>query len=121
MSANQLVPIPARSLSWLAHPEVDLRPSAPHPPRDPRNPNEGSSLAVCGADNQLTLWDMALEEDSEAVQMAVGREDLADVPAQLYFVHQGQTNMKEVHWHAQMPGMIFSTAEDGFHMFRPAN
>ena len=67
------------------------------------------------------MWDMALEDDPEAQNMAAGRDDLADIPPQLYFVHQGQTNMKELHWHAQMPGMVLSTAEDGFHLFRPAN
>ncbi|KAJ1625522.1 WD40-repeat-containing domain protein [Pavlovales sp. CCMP2436] len=85
------------------------------------NPNEHSSLAVSGADNQLTMWDMALEADPEAEQIAIGREDLADLPPQLWFVHQGQRDMKELHWHPQMPGMVLSTAEDGFHMFRPAN
>lgn len=89
--------------------------------RAPRNPHEHSSLAVSGADNQLTLWDMALEDDPEAQQVAAGRDDLEDIPPQLYFVHQGQSNMKELHWHPQMPGMVISTAEDGFHMFRPAN
>ncbi|KAG8470286.1 hypothetical protein KFE25_008707 [Diacronema lutheri] len=102
---------PVASFAWHKAPITSLE----------WNPNEHSSLAVSGADNQLTLWDMALEDDPEAQQAAVGRDDLADIPPQLYFVHQGQTNMKELHWHAQMPGMVLSTAEDGFHMFRPAN
>lgn len=79
------------------------------------------TVAACGADNQLTLWDLALEDDPEAAGAVRGREDLADIPPQLFFVHQGQTDMKEVHWHAQIPGVAACTAEDSFHIFKPAN
>lgn len=85
------------------------------------SPNESSTLAVCGSDNQLTLWDLALEDDPEAQAAHVGRDDLRNIPPQLYFVHQGQSEPKELHWHAQMPGVIGCTAEDSFHIFKPAN
>ena len=82
---------------------------------------ESSSIAVGGADNQITLWDLALEDDPEAEKAHQGRDDLQDIPAQLYFVHQGQTDVKELHWHPQLPGVIASTAADSFHIFKPAN
>jgi len=85
------------------------------------SPHESSTIAVAGADNQLTLWDLALEADPEAEAAHLGRDDLQDIPPQLYFVHQGQTDIKELHWHAQIPGVLGSTAEDGFHIFKPAN
>ena len=49
------------------------------------------------------------------------RDDLADIPPQLFFVHQGQHHMKELHWHAQLPGVLASTAEDSVHVWKPAN
>lgn len=45
---------------------------------------------MSGADDQVTLWDLALEADPEADAAQAGREDLRDIPPQLYFVHQGQ-------------------------------
>lgn len=85
------------------------------------SPHESSTIAVAGADDQVTLWDLALEDDPEADSAARGRDDLRDLPPQLYFVHQGQRDMKEVHWHPQIPGALACTAADSFHVFKPAN
>lgn len=88
------------------------------------SPYEGSMLATCGMDNQLAVWDLALERDPEE-EAALAPEDNAqapeDLPAQLLFVHAGQRNLKELHWHRQIPGMIVSTAEDGMNVFKPSN
>ena len=71
---------------------------------------------------------MALERDAEeeaALSHKLGGERNAmlpeDVPAQLLFSHMGQTDLKEVHWHAQIPGMLVTTAGDGFNVFKPFN
>ena len=66
-------------------------------------------------------WDFALEDDPEADRAVAGRDDLRDIPPQLYFVHQGQRDIKELHWHAQLPGVLSSTASDSYHIFKPAN
>jgi ribosome assembly protein RRB1 len=74
------------------------------------------------------VWDLALERDpEEEAQLAgeVGGKHNAllpeDVPPQLLFVHQGQMDVKDLHWHTQIPGMMATTAADGFNVFRPSN
>ncbi|KAI4344503.1 hypothetical protein L6164_011722 [Bauhinia variegata] len=90
------------------------------------SPHEASSLAVSSSDNQLTIWDLSLEKDEEeeAEFKAKTKEQVnapADLPPQLLFIHQGQKDIKELHWHTQVPGMIVSTAADGFNILMPSN
>ncbi|CAH9093187.1 unnamed protein product [Cuscuta europaea] len=90
------------------------------------SPHEASTLAVTSSDNQLTIWDLSLErdEEEEAEFKAKTKEEVnapADLPPQLLFVHQGQNDLKELHWHSQIPGMILSTAADGFNILMPSN
>ncbi|XP_077225252.1 protein HEAT STRESS TOLERANT DWD 1-like [Tasmannia lanceolata] len=90
------------------------------------SPHEPSTLAVSSSDNQLTVWDLSLErdEEEEAEFKAKMKEHVnapEDLPPQLLFVHQGQKDLKELHWHAQIPGMLISTAADGFNVLMPSN
>lgn len=86
------------------------------------HPQEESVLAVAGADDQITIWDFATERDSEE-----GGDDEAmmvgdvKVPSQLLFIHQGQSDIKELHWHKQIPGCLVSTAATGFNIFKTIN
>ena len=82
------------------------------------HPSEESCLAVSSADDSLSVWDMALEHDELPGHGAALTEE---VPPQLFFVHQGQKQIKELHWHKQIPNTIISTAEDGFNIFKPSN
>ncbi|CAB1115020.1 unnamed protein product [Ectocarpus sp. CCAP 1310/34] len=90
------------------------------------HPTDESMLAVSGADNQLTVWDLSVEADDEAAAGMAGAGGggaaggLKDLPPQLLFIHQGQTDIKELHFHPQIPGVIMSTAADGFNIFKPA-
>ncbi|CAN6904813.1 unnamed protein product [Brassica oleracea] len=97
---------PITSIEWSAH--------------------ESSTLAVSSGDNQLTIWDLSLEKDEEeeAEFKAQTKEQVntpQDLPPQLLFVHQGQKDLKELHWHNQIPGMIVSTAADGFNILMRYN
>ncbi|KAF2906528.1 protein HEAT STRESS TOLERANT DWD 1 [Oryza sativa Japonica Group] len=90
------------------------------------SPHEPSTLAVSSADHQLTIWDLSLEKDAEEeaefrARMREQADAPEDLPPQLLFVHQGQKDLKELHWHPQIPSMIISTAADGFNMLMPSN
>ncbi|CAO2822374.1 unnamed protein product [Amaranthus hypochondriacus] len=97
---------PITSIEWSAH--------------------EASTIAVSSADHQLTIWDLSLERDEEEEAEFKAQTDDSvnapeDLPPQLLFVHQGQKDLKELHWHNQIPGMIISTAADGFNILMPSN
>lgn len=113
-------------------------------------PHDESVLSVASADNQVTIWDLSVEADTDEVAVGAGRatapgaldevynlknkikinnishfltrilQYVRQFPPQLLFIHQGQNNVKEVHHHPQIPGVIISTAEDSFNVFKPA-
>lgn len=77
-------------------------------------------FAASGSDDQVTLWDLSVEPDEEERNAEAQGPDGTplDVPPQLLFVHQGQKDVKELHWHPQIPGMVLTTAADGFNVFK---
>jgi len=77
-------------------------------------PGEDSVLAVASADNKLTIWDFSVEVDESAPQ---GGDE--EIPPQLMFLHQGQTNIKELRFHPLYREMLLTTAEDSYNIFRP--
>ena len=98
-------PSPVASFNWHKKPVTSVE----------WHPTEESCFAASGADDQVTLWDLSVEVDDEE---RAADPKLKDVPAQLLFSHQGQRDIKEVHWHPQLPGVVLSTALDGFNIFR---
>jgi ribosome assembly protein RRB1 len=87
------------------------------------HPTDESVLAASSADDQLTIWDLSVEEDADAVAglaESAGAGTVGDLPPQLLFVHQGQHDIKELHFHPQIPGVLMSTAADGINVFKPA-
>jgi len=82
------------------------------------HPSDDTCLSVASADDTVSLWDMAVEDD------AVGREDppgAEHFPSQLLFQHQGQRDVKELQWHPQLPGVCVTTAASGFNIFKTCN
>lgn len=103
---------PAASFKWHNGPITSIEWKA----------HESSVLAVAGADDQLTIWDLSLERDAEEEMTAMGADGTqVQVPPQLLFIHQGQKDIKELHWHPQAPGVVISTAFDGFNIFKTIN
>ena len=74
------------------------------------HPTDDSIVAVAAGDNTLTLWDLAVELDDEESQDTAG---VKDVPPQLLFVHYME-QIKECHWHPQIPGCVMATGGNGF-------
>jgi len=81
------------------------------------HPTDSTVFAASGNDNQLTLWDLAVEKDNEANETE-DQTEVNELPPQLLFIHQGQKEIKEIHWHKQIPGLVISTALNGFDVFR---
>ena len=74
------------------------------------HPTDDSIVAVAAGDNTLTLWDLAVELDDEESRDTA---EVKDVPPQLLFVHYLE-DVKECHWHGQIPGVVMGTGGGGF-------
>ncbi|OQR75571.1 glutamate-rich WD repeat-containing protein 1-like [Tropilaelaps mercedesae] len=83
------------------------------------HPTDSTVFAVSSEDDCVTLWDLAIERDvTDGCMKGADGDVCDDLPAQLLFIHQGQQEVKECHWHPQMPGILVSTAHSGFNIFR---
>ncbi|KAJ7651715.1 glutamate-rich WD repeat-containing protein [Mycena polygramma] len=100
-------PTPVASFAWHKAPITSIE----------WHPTEDSVFAASGADDQISMWDLGVELDDDEMGGVDETQD-GEVPPQLLFVHQGQTDVKELHWHPQIPGAIISTASDGFNIFK---
>uniref|UniRef100_A0A0K8TRP1 Glutamate-rich WD repeat-containing protein 1 n=1 Tax=Tabanus bromius TaxID=304241 RepID=A0A0K8TRP1_TABBR len=67
------------------------------------HPTDSTVFASGGADDQIAIWDLAMEKDTDLDEkISKNQEDLNNLPPQLLFIHQGQQDIKELHWHPQM-------------------
>jgi len=91
------------------------------------SPHDESVLVAASSDNQVTIWDLALEEDREFAKASSNgmlAEDVLDsngrpvtIPPQLLFIHAGIQDPKEAHFHPQIVGLVGVTGEQGFDLF----
>ncbi|KAG8709676.1 ribosome biosynthesis protein rrb1 [Ceratobasidium sp. 394] len=111
-SATAAPPSPVALFTWHNAPITSIE----------WHPTEDSVFAASGSDDQVTLWDLSVEQDEDEVGTkeihTANGQKLKDVPSQLLFVHQGQSDVKEIHWHPQIPGCVVSTAYSGFNVFK---
>lgn len=82
------------------------------------DPHDESVLVLAAADHTVTLWDLSVEDDAPSNH--VQDDFAASVPPQLLFIHQGLHDPKEAKYHPQIPGLVATTAADGFSFFIPA-
>jgi len=82
------------------------------------HPTDETALAVASADDSVSLWDMAVEDDAPGRDQPPGADHF---PPQLLFLHQGQKDPKELRWHPQLPSVCISTAASGFNIFKTCN
>jgi ribosome assembly protein RRB1 len=107
-SAAMPDPTPVAAFAWHRAPITSIE----------WHPTDDSVFAAAGADDQTTLWDLSVEPDDDEAGAAAAAGAARDVPPQLLFAHQGQRDVKEVHWHPQIPGAVITTALDGFNVFK---
>lgn len=96
-------PTPIASFHWHKAPITSIE----------WHPSDPSTFAASSADNIVSLWDLAVEQDDDEMN---DMSDTKDVPPQMLFNHH-QKDVKEVHWHPQIPGAVISTGADGFDVF----
>jgi len=85
------------------------------------HPHESSVLAVASDDDITSIWDLSWEADETRETEGAEITNEMEIPTQLAFVHRGQSYVKELHWHRQIPSLLMSTAQDGFNIFKPSN
>ncbi|GMS87187.1 hypothetical protein PENTCL1PPCAC_9362, partial [Pristionchus entomophagus] len=84
------------------------------------HPTDTTTFIATGEDDQTSIWDIATETDT-ATAPGEADEEMAGVAPQLMFLHLGQKEVKEAHWHPQIPGLAMTTALNGFNVFKTIN
>jgi ribosome assembly protein RRB1 len=109
-SSSQLRPTPVAKFNFHKKPITSIE----------WHPSDDSVVGVACADGTATLWDLAVELDDEEYGREAGLglgEGQEKVPPQLLFIHSAE-DVKELHWHSQMPGTVMCTGGGGFGVFK---
>ncbi|CRG98922.1 nucleolar preribosomal assembly protein, putative [Plasmodium relictum] len=71
-------------------------------------------LLASSLDDSISIWDLSVE--SEALEYS-----LSKYPDQLLFEHLNQNFITEAKFHPNFPGVVVSTSNDNFNIFKPCN
>lgn len=66
-------------------------------------------IAVASEDNRLSIWDMSVENEEED----------PEIPNELMFLHQGQSEIKEIKFHPVYFEMTVSSSIESINLFKP--
>eukprot|EP01006_Ploeotia_vitrea_P011501 TRINITY_DN3062_c0_g1_i1.p1 TRINITY_DN3062_c0_g1~~TRINITY_DN3062_c0_g1_i1.p1 ORF type:complete len:518 (+),score=84.35 TRINITY_DN3062_c0_g1_i1:218-1555(+) len=75
------------------------------------------SLLLVADYKEVGLWDLSAEKD--AGEDSAYTPDAREIPAQLLFLHQGQEDLRDAHWHPQLPGLVITSDVRGLQFWRP--
>lgn len=78
------------------------------------HPTDSSIFAASSRDDSISIWDLSIENECFL-------SNETNIPQQLMFEHMGQTDITQVAFHPQIPGVLISTAVDGFNIFKCSN
>ncbi|ORM40919.1 Glutamate-rich WD repeat-containing protein 1 [Babesia sp. Xinjiang] len=81
------------------------------------HPTDSAVCIASSRDDSMSIWDISVEKDASPHKEESGQH----IPHQLLFLHMGQTEITEVMFHPQIPGVIISTSADGFNVFKCVN
>lgn len=84
------------------------------------HPTDASMLLAASRDDSVSVWDLSVERDDKAHQLEARHDGLSALPPQLMFMHQGQAQPSEAKWHPLLPSVVFSTALEGIHIWKPS-
>jgi ribosome assembly protein RRB1 len=109
-SSKKGAPQPSGNFKWHTSPITSVQ----------WHPTQESVIAVASEDDSINIWDLGLEADHEAIVEGAQLGEV-EIPPQLSFIHRGMNQVKELHFHSQIPSLLVCTTEDGFDIFKPDN
>ncbi|OAF68410.1 Glutamate-rich WD repeat-containing protein 1 [Intoshia linei] len=89
------------------------------------NPKEKGVFCASSEDDTVVQYDIYIEKDNDGIPTKNNHvltdqdlQDVSNIPEQVLFVHGGQEEIKEVHWHKQYTGLVITSSQNDLNIFR---